>query len=102
MAAPIERVRAIAAGADLDAGPQELSWDGTDDDGKQVKPGLYAIRVTLGERGRNILPPGRIRVKGDAKAEKPAKAAKQGPKSRKREPRKREPSRKQSGKRGRG
>lgn len=65
-----KRVRAIASGADLDAGPQELSWDGTTDAGKQVKPGLYAIRVTLGEQGRDILPPGRIRVTGGGKAEK--------------------------------
>ena len=87
-----KRVRAIASGADLDAGQQELSWDGTNDDGKPVKPGLYAIRVTLGEQGRDILPPGRIRVKAGGKAEKPVE---QGPK-------KKQTGKKQNGKRGRG
>jgi flagellar hook assembly protein FlgD len=55
-------VRDLAKRADLEAGPQELSWDGTNDAGKPAKPGLYAIRVILGEQGRDILPPGRIRV----------------------------------------
>jgi flagellar hook assembly protein FlgD len=56
------RVRALKLDADLDAGAQSLSWNGRDDDGKPVKPGLYALRVVLGEEDRNILPPGRIRV----------------------------------------
>lgn len=74
-----ERVRAIASGADLGAGPQDLSWDGTTDAGKPAKPGLYAIRVTLGEQGREILPPGRIRLKSGGKPKKAAapKPAKQ-------------------------
>jgi len=56
------RVRQIAAGADLTAGTQELTWDGTTDRDRPAPPGLYAIRVVLGEQGRDILPPGRIRV----------------------------------------
>ena len=55
-------VREIADAADLGAGPQHLSWDGTTDSGKPAKPGLYAIRVVLGDQGRDILPPGRIRL----------------------------------------
>lgn len=56
------QVRDIADQGDLDAGPQDLSWDGRTDSGKPAGPGLYAIRVILGEQGRDILPPGRIRV----------------------------------------
>jgi hypothetical protein len=56
------RVRQIASGADLDAGLQRLRWDGTTDEDRPAPPGLYAIRVVLGEQGRDILPPGRIRV----------------------------------------
>lgn len=56
------QVRDIANQVDLDAGPQDLSWDGRTDSGKPAGPGLYAIRVILGEQGRDILPPGRIRV----------------------------------------
>lgn len=56
------KVSTLAENADLDAGPQKLSWDGTSDAGKPAKPGLYAIRVILGAQGRDILPPGRIRV----------------------------------------
>lgn len=56
------QVRDIANQVDLDAGPQDLSWDGRADSGKPAGPGLYAIRVILGEQGRDILPPGRIRV----------------------------------------
>lgn len=56
------RVRLIAHGADLEAGRQLLRWDGTTDRDRPAPPGLYAIRVILGEQGRDILPPGRIRV----------------------------------------
>lgn len=59
-----EQVRALALGADLPAGPQSFSWDGRGDDGERVPPGLYALRVILGDEGRDILPPGRIRVVG--------------------------------------
>lgn len=59
-----EVVRALELGASLDAGPQDLTWDGIGDDGEPVPPGLYALRVILGEQGRDILPPGRIRVLG--------------------------------------
>lgn len=56
------RVRALEQAADLAAGRQELSWDGRDDDGRPVPPGPYALRIVLGEQGRDIRPPGRIRV----------------------------------------
>lgn len=61
------RVRALAEDQDLDAGRQRLTWDGTTDRGKPAPPGLYAIRVILGEQDRDILPPGRIRVLEPAK-----------------------------------
>jgi len=57
-----EQVRALDLGADLPAGPQEYVWDGRADDGQPAPPGLYALRVILGDAGRDILPPGRIRV----------------------------------------
>lgn len=57
-----EQVRALELGADLPAGRQELSWDGTADDGRPAPPGLYALRIVLGDQGRDILPPGVIRV----------------------------------------
>lgn len=57
-----EQVRALALRAPLGAGRHEFSWDGTADDGERAPPGLYAIRVILGEADRDILPPGRIRV----------------------------------------
>jgi flagellar hook assembly protein FlgD len=56
------QVRALDLGADLPAGPQEYEWDGRTDDGRPAPPGLYALRVVLGEAGRDILPPGRIEV----------------------------------------
>lgn len=57
-----EQVRALELDADLDAGPQEFTWDGTTDEGRPAPPGLYALRVILGEAERDILPPGRIEV----------------------------------------
>jgi len=60
------QVRALALAAPLMAGSQQLTWDGRGDDGDPVPPGLYALRVTLGEAERDILPPGRIRVLGPA------------------------------------
>lgn len=59
-----EQVRALALDTALPAGPQRFRWDGRDDEGKPVAPGLYALRVVLGEQGRDIRPPGRIRVEG--------------------------------------
>ena len=59
-----EVVRSLELGASLAAGPQELTWDGDGDDGEPAPPGLYALRVVLGAHGRDILPPGRIRVVG--------------------------------------
>lgn len=58
------QVRALELGADLDAGTQVYRWDGVADDGEPAPSGLYALRVVLGEQGRDILPPGRIRVVG--------------------------------------
>ena len=60
------QVRALELGADLPAGPQEYTWDGRGDDGDPAAPGLYALRVILGEQGRDILPPGRIRIPAGA------------------------------------
>ena len=71
------RVRQIAAGADLAAGTQKLTWDGTTDRDRPAPPGLYAIRVSLGEQDREILPPGRIRV---LEPKAPADAANAGAK----------------------
>jgi hypothetical protein len=59
-----EQVRALALGRDLQPGTQTFRWDGLGDDGQPVPPGPYALRVILGEQGRDILPPGRIRVVG--------------------------------------
>jgi hypothetical protein len=56
------QVRALALGADLPAGRQTFTWDGLGDDGEPVEPGPYALEVILGDQGRDILPPGRIRV----------------------------------------
>jgi len=56
------QVRALALDEDLPAGPAVYSWDGRADDGEPAPPGLYAIRVILGEQDRDILPPGRIRI----------------------------------------
>lgn len=64
-----EQVRALALDVSLDAGPQELSWDGRGDDGEPVAQGVYGIRVILGELGRDIKPPGTIRVFGGASGE---------------------------------
>ncbi len=61
-----EQVRALVLGADLPAGAQRFRWDGRGDDGESVPAGLYALRVILGEHGRDILPPGRIRVERGA------------------------------------
>jgi len=60
------QVRALDLDADLPAGPQEYEWDGRGDDGRPAPPGLYALRVVLGEAGRDILPPGRIEVPEDS------------------------------------
>lgn len=60
------QVRALASAEPLAAGPQQLTWNGRGDDGEPVPPGLYALRVILGEADRDILPPGRIRVLGPA------------------------------------
>jgi len=56
------QVRALELGVELPAGPHEYRWDGAGDDGAQAPPGEYGIRVILGEQGRDIKPPGRIRV----------------------------------------
>lgn len=56
------QVRALELGADLAAGEHVYRWDGIADDGDPAPPGQYALRVVLGEAGRDILPPGRIEV----------------------------------------
>lgn len=55
-------VRSLALGEDLDAGEHVYEWDGRADDGKPAPGGQYALRVVLGEAGRDILPPGRIEL----------------------------------------
>ncbi len=40
-------------------------WDGVADDGDLAPAGQYALKVVLGEQGREILPPGRIEVGED-------------------------------------
>ncbi|MCB0866528.1 MAG: hypothetical protein KDB58_12515 [Solirubrobacterales bacterium] len=57
-----EQVRALTLGEDLGAGEHVYHWDGLRDDREPAAPGLYALRVVLGEEGRDILPPGRIEV----------------------------------------
>lgn len=64
-----QQVRALVLGATLDAGPQEFSWNGRGDDGEPVAPGVYGIRVILGELDRDIKPPGTIRVLGGGAGE---------------------------------
>ncbi len=44
-------VRTIELG-DLEQGPNEFSWDGTDESGNTVNPGFYSIRVTGGIYGQ--------------------------------------------------
>ncbi len=41
------RVRLLASGW-LEAGPHTLSWDGTDDHGRRMAPGVYFYRLTAG------------------------------------------------------
>jgi flagellar hook assembly protein FlgD len=41
------RVRALARGW-LEAGPHALRWDGTDDAGRRMAPGVYFYRLTAG------------------------------------------------------
>ena len=60
------QVRALALGEDLPAGEHAYRWDGLADDGEPAPSGAYALRVVLGEAGRDILPPGRIEVTGAA------------------------------------
>lgn len=55
-------VATLAADAELAAGPQRFTWDGSPDAGENLSPGRYALRVVLGEQGREIEPPGRIRL----------------------------------------
>lgn len=57
-------VRALALGVPLEAGSHLYRWDGRGDDGEDVAPGDYRIRVVLGEQGREIEPPGTIEVGG--------------------------------------
>ncbi len=57
-----EQVRALTLGEDLGAGEHVYHRDGLRDDREPAAPGLYALRVVLGEEGRDILPPGRIEV----------------------------------------
>ena len=41
------RVRLLASGW-LEAGPHLLTWDGTDDQGRRMAPGVYFYRLTAG------------------------------------------------------
>jgi alkaline phosphatase len=42
------RVRSLAARSPLAAGPHSLAWDGRDESGTPVAPGVYLARVTAG------------------------------------------------------
>ena len=55
-------VAVLSRGEDLDAGPHVYRWDGETSDGERAPPGLYALRVVLGEADREIEPPGRIEI----------------------------------------
>lgn len=59
-----ETVQALAQGADLGAGTHRFTWEGRDESGVPAPPGIYRIRVILGEQGRDIEPPGTIEVRG--------------------------------------
>ena len=43
-----QRARSLARGSRA-AGPQSVNWDGTDDDGNVLPPGVYFVRLTAGE-----------------------------------------------------
>jgi flagellar hook assembly protein FlgD len=43
------RVRTLASGT-LAAGRHTLAWDGADDGGRRVHPGVYLLRLADGER----------------------------------------------------
>jgi hypothetical protein len=43
-------VRTLVDGAPLPAGPHAFSWDGRDDRGRRVVPGLYSYRLDAGNR----------------------------------------------------
>jgi flagellar hook assembly protein FlgD len=55
-------IATLAEGEDLGAGEHTYRWNGRADDGSPAPPGLYALEVVLGEQGRDVKPPGRIRV----------------------------------------
>ena len=38
------RVRALATGSRLDAGPQNVMWDGRSDDGREAPAGVYWVQ----------------------------------------------------------
>ena len=44
------RLVARLAQAEFPAGPVRLTWDGRNDSGRQVAPGLYFIRVAAGSQ----------------------------------------------------
>jgi flagellar basal-body rod modification protein FlgD len=46
-------VRTIELG-DLEQGPNDFTWDGTDDNGNSVEAGYYAIKVTGGVYGQEM------------------------------------------------
>ena len=62
-------VRAIEQDVPLDAGPQRFMWDGLDDEGSYPPAGRYAVKMVLGEQGREIEPPGRIRLLPPSRSE---------------------------------
>ncbi len=56
------QVRALQLGEPLAAARHRLSWDGTTDDGTEAAPGIYRLRIILGDAGRDIEPPGPIEL----------------------------------------
>ncbi len=48
------RVRALARGATVGAGPVRIAWDGRDDEGRDAGSGLYFLRITSADGARTI------------------------------------------------
>jgi flagellar hook assembly protein FlgD len=61
---PDERVVAtLASAAELAAGRHKYRWQGRTDAGGRAPSGPYRVRIVLREQGRDVVPPGYIRVK---------------------------------------
>ena len=63
-----DTIAVLARDEDLAAGRHVYEWDGKTADGVQAPPGLYALKVVLGEADREIEPPGRIEIPENAES----------------------------------